>query len=212
MSFDELRLSELLCARLCHDLSGPVGAAAAGAELLTESGDAETLALISTSAAAASARLGFLRQAFGFGTQSQRGGSIRDLIERYFASLTQGSPPQFILNWQLGDGDLSADAARMVLNLVMTARDALPRGGVVMVSGRMGGPGEASTLGVEAVGEGAQLTAEARSVLEENAEATGPRGAQAHLLRLLSERLKLNLVSHSDVSQNGAARIVLSLQ
>ena len=34
MSPDELKLAELLCARLCHDLAGPVGAVATGAELL----------------------------------------------------------------------------------------------------------------------------------------------------------------------------------
>jgi histidine phosphotransferase ChpT len=207
LSHDELRLSELLCARLCHDLSGPVGAAAAGAELLAESGDAETLTLVSTSAAAASSRLAFLRQAFGFGTQPQRGGSLRALIERYFASLTQATPPQLVLNWRLGEGDLSADIARTVLNLVMTARDALPRGGAVTVSGRVGQPGEASTLTVEAEGDGAQLTAEARMVLEEDAEATGPRGAQAQLLRILSQRLGLALTTEST-----SARIVLSLQ
>jgi histidine phosphotransferase ChpT len=206
-TFDDLRLSELLCARLCHDLSGPVGAAAAGSELLADSGDAETLSLVSTSASAAAARLAFLRQAFGFGTQPQRGGSVRDLVERYFASLTQGAPPQYVLVWQLGEGDLSADAARMVLNLVMTVRDALPRGGTVTVSGHPAQTGAGAALTVEATGDGAQLTAEARAVLTEDAEATGPRGAQAQLLRILSQRMGLALMV-----EVAPSRIVLSLE
>ena len=92
---ETLHLAELLCSRICHDLSGPVGAAAAGAELISDAGgDEETLSLVSTSASAASARLSYLRAAFGFGTQPQRSHILKTLIEKYFGSLTQGLAPR----------------------------------------------------------------------------------------------------------------------
>ena len=46
---EALHLAELLCSRICHDLAGPVGAAAAGAELIADSGGDE-LALVDLSA------------------------------------------------------------------------------------------------------------------------------------------------------------------
>ena len=42
MADDDLILAELLCARLVHDLSGPVGAVANGAELLEDAGPPAT--------------------------------------------------------------------------------------------------------------------------------------------------------------------------
>lgn len=64
----ELDLASLMCARLCHDLAGPVGAVNNGAELLAEGG-AESMddahELISTCAGQAVRRLRFFRLAYG---------------------------------------------------------------------------------------------------------------------------------------------------
>ena len=193
-SVEDLRLAELLCSRLCHDLSGPVGAAAAGAELLAESGgDAETLELVSTSASAASARLSFLRAAFGFGVQPQRTQSLRTVVEKYFGSLTPSSQSPLELEWDVTEAELPAEAARLLLNLVMTARDALPRGGSISVSGNKTG----SSFGIKvmAKGEGVRLSDDAHEVLVDGASATGPRGAQAGLLKILSVRLGADLLT-----------------
>jgi histidine phosphotransferase ChpT len=35
---EELRMAEMLCTRLCHDLTGPIGAVNNGAEFLSEEG------------------------------------------------------------------------------------------------------------------------------------------------------------------------------
>ena len=182
---DELRLVEWLCARLCHDLSGPVGAAAAGAELLAEQdGDPETLDLVSSSAAAAAQRLAFLRAAFGFGSQPYRPGAAKTLIERYFSSLTQGTLSPLVLDWRLDGHDLNADQARTLFNGVMVARDALPRGGSIIVQS-----GPDSTFELLATGQGAKLTAEAHAVLIDGTDARCPRSAQAVLLRMLAGRV-----------------------
>ncbi|MGL4404805.1 MAG: histidine phosphotransferase, partial [Notoacmeibacter sp.] len=59
-------LAALLCSRICHDVISPVGALNNGLELLDEPGaEADAMALIRVSARNASARLQFLRIAFG---------------------------------------------------------------------------------------------------------------------------------------------------
>ena len=68
MTDTELDLAQLLCTRLCHDLAGPIGAVAAGVELIggePSAADSETLGLIGSSSAAASLKLKFIRAVMG---------------------------------------------------------------------------------------------------------------------------------------------------
>src|SRR5262249_32646848 len=65
---DELRVAELLCTRLCHDLTGPIGAVNNGAEFLSEEGfsmQGQAMELIISSAFSAVTRLQFYRAAYG---------------------------------------------------------------------------------------------------------------------------------------------------
>ena len=65
---DDLRLSALLCTRLCHDLIGPAGAVVNGVELLTDlpgAVDEEVLELIRHSAGETTRRLKYFRVALG---------------------------------------------------------------------------------------------------------------------------------------------------
>ena len=139
---DSLQLAELLCARICHDLSGPVGAAAAGAELLEDmdaAPDAETLEL---AAGPKAARKNFRRAA--------------------------------------APASVNGATARLLLNLVLLAKDALPRGGTITASIGAAGPQ------VVARGEPSSLSDEARQVLVDNCPPSGPRGAQAEFARVLA--------------------------
>ena len=136
----DLDMAELLCARLCHDLAGPVGAAAAGAELLDELGEAgidrDTLELVAASAAAAAARLKYFRAAFGPSGRSQATSLLRELIEGYLASSQSAAAPNVDLDWQVATAELPATTARLMLNLVLIARDAAegPRGGQALLA------------------------------------------------------------------------------
>jgi len=69
----DVRVAQLLCSRLCHDLVSPIGAVNAGLELLEEAADDDgrALGLITTSAAEAARRLAFYRVAFGLGVGAQ---------------------------------------------------------------------------------------------------------------------------------------------
>src|SRR5260370_22571067 len=81
----DLRVLELLTARLCHELSGPIAAVNNGVELLTEDIPAtgpspatsfvhDAVTLVGDSARQAASRLQFYRFAYGFSQTGRRAG------------------------------------------------------------------------------------------------------------------------------------------
>ena len=136
MAFEQERLAELLCARLCHDLAGAVGAVSAGAELLAEEGPAspmaaEAVSLLADSAAIMTARLRFLRLALGTSSASAPN-EVRALSTAF---LEKGFPQgEWKLDWPMAQAAAkSPDQAKLLLNLICLAQDCLPRGGVIAV-------------------------------------------------------------------------------
>lgn len=188
---DDIRLSELLCARLCHDLASPMGAAAAGLELLEDCGDAETAALVAAGMATATARLKFLRAALGPAAEgAQSPEALAELADAYLGGAVQGG---IALDWRCDRSRLDGATARLLLNLVLIARDALPRGGRIAVRVTGAGAGDLGLM-VEAEGQGAGPSAEAAPVLLDGGPPAGPRGAQAWYARRLAEGMGTSLV------------------
>lgn len=184
---DPLQLAELLCARVCHDLSGPVGAAAAGAELFEDMAgavDAETISLVADAASGAASRLKFFRATLGPAAAApQSSAALRELVVNYFGTLASAASPGLQLVWPTPPPSLDGETARLLLNLVLLAKDALPRGGRITVDLTQGGPR------VVAYGEPATLNDETRAVLNDAHAPTGPKGAQVFFTRILAERL-----------------------
>jgi histidine phosphotransferase ChpT len=124
-----LRLAELLCARLCHDFSGPLGALIAAAELLGEEGvdRAEASAAVLESAHLLARRLRYLRAAWGAGGSAT---TPAELLE-----LADGVPGQGRVRLDLAalpaDAPLGPGLSRTLLSAVLLAGEALPRGGTV---------------------------------------------------------------------------------
>ena len=125
---DELRLAELLCARLCHDLSGPLGGASAGAELLGDEDppDSDTVALVADSVAAATRVLRVLRAALGAGTQPFAAADLDSLARAIFP---ESGSTRLALRIDMGSSGCERAGGRLLLNLLMVSRDILPRGG-----------------------------------------------------------------------------------
>ena len=132
MGDTELELAQLLCTRLCHDLAGPVGAVAAGVELIGgDPGqvDAETLGLIGNSSVAASLKLKFMRAALG--PPGGTSGDPRALLEGYLKAVSgQGGVPA--VTWPapaslaLGESVVGAGWTQTVLNLCLLGFETLP--------------------------------------------------------------------------------------
>ena len=139
----DLRIAELLAARLCHELVSPVGAINNGVELLEDDPDfaADAAGLIGQSAVQATRRLQFYRIAYG-STAS--------------IALDLGRKVAFDL---FADGKIACDwpetvapEVKLACNLLLVAAEALPRGGRLTLAG-------ADPLEIRAEGEGARLPA-----------------------------------------------------
>jgi histidine phosphotransferase ChpT len=139
---DDLDLCAVLASRICHDLVGPVGAIGNGLELLAEEDDpqmrAQALDLLSHSADQAARRLTFYRLAFGASGGADMAVSLteaRGAAERWL----QGG--RTTLAWADADtaAELSKPRLRLLLNLLLVAVEALPRGGTVTVAIAAGG-------------------------------------------------------------------------
>lgn len=183
---DTLTLAELLCARICHDLAGPVGATAAGAELFQDlgGGDPETLALVSTSAAGASARLRLLRAALGPAASTpQPLRALQSMTEAHLNSLASAAAPAITCRWRDCPDQIDGLRARLLLNLILLGRDALPRGGALDLAVTDGWPA------MIAHGEPAALADEVKTALLTDTAPAGPKAAQATLTRLLAAEL-----------------------
>jgi len=160
----EMRVVELLNARLCHELVSPVGAINNGVELLGEEDPdfvRDAIQLIGQSARKASQRLQFYRFAYGTTVSASAGGgappSGRDL------SLGLFEETKVRCDWQAGAATLPSDWQRLACNMLVLGGEALPRGGSVVVRPLRAG---ASGIEVMAEGESVNITPEMRAALD----------------------------------------------
>jgi histidine phosphotransferase ChpT len=184
----DLKVAQLLCSRMCHDLVGPVGAVNAGLELLTEAsvGSIEALDLALDSGAQVTRRLEFYRMAFGFG--GAEGVMRLDRSHDLAAGLLAGGG--VALDWDTAppwaERDVASASARLVLNLVLLGVEALPRGGSLTV--RFAQLDEGVCVAVTAAGRGACLRDEVRAALQADASAAdlSVRSVQAFFAQRLA--------------------------
>ncbi len=190
---DPVRLAELMCAHLCHDLSSPIGATAAGAELLADLGgaDPDTVALVAASAESAAARLKFFRAALGPpAVMEQTVSTVRGLIKGYLETLKAATTTEIALEWNDAPGIAALDGgtARLLLNLALQAKDTLPYGGRLVV--RVAGEETASVAAQGAIKPPPPEVVEIlRGLQEENALPTTPKEAHAWFVRAAAFRL-----------------------
>jgi histidine phosphotransferase ChpT len=202
---DPLRVAECVCARLCHDIAGAVGALMGSLELAREDAAMaeEAVALASVTGQALAARLRLIRAAWvGDGTPL-------DLAE--LARLAQGLAERRVRL------DLSALApatvfappvGRVILNLVLLGAEALPGGGTVWLE--MAGP----DLVIGIAGPRAQWPAGLAAALAGEAAIDGPRGLQAPLTVLLARAAGLHvslLMPAATVGMVGTPHLLLAL-
>jgi histidine phosphotransferase ChpT len=146
-----LDLAALLCSRVCHDLISPVGAIMNGLEVMEEDKDEETsrfaMDLIKKSARTASAKLQFCRLAFG------AAGSVGAQIDTGDAEkVTRGlmEDEKTKLSWNLPRVLMAKNRVKLLLNMMLLAAQAIPRGGQLTVDPI----GEGETIGFRVTAAG----------------------------------------------------------
>ena len=180
----EMTVADYLCSRLCHDLVGPISAVGNGLELLAENPqlEEEAVALARRSAGRAGALVQYYRLAFGnAGNQMIRPGEAQTAAQGLFQD------GRTRLEWATADGvALPPGGAKLLLNILMLAGEALPRGGKLAVSLKP----EADGVGFEVVANGtdAKLSDEVAAALAAvNAPADlTPRTVQAYYVGRLA--------------------------
>jgi histidine phosphotransferase ChpT len=168
---DGLTLAELVCTRLCHDFSGPLGAITAAAELLADGtvDPREGAGVVTDAASVLARRLRFLRAAWGAGSEPM---TPVDILQ-----LSEGVPGQGRVNVDLSalpdDAPLGPGLARTLLNAILLAGEALPKGGSIRVTANPAlgqvlllpdGPNAAWPPGLAAALGGADVTPDPRSL------------------------------------------------
>jgi histidine phosphotransferase ChpT len=179
LSIEALDLAALLCSRVCHDLISPVGAIVNGLEVLEEEKDEATkefaLDLIKKSARTASAKLQFCRIAFGAagsaGAQIDLGDA--ETIARGFLEDEKTK-----LAWNLPRALSPKNRVKLLLNMLVIAGQAIPRGGRISVDPV--GSGESMGFKVTAAGTNAKVPPAVPALL--TGEGSG-EGLDAHRIQ-----------------------------
>jgi histidine phosphotransferase ChpT len=195
----ELRVMELLNARLCHELISPVGAINNGVELVAEEdADADfqrdAMKLIASSAKTAGHRLNFYRFAYGSG----RGSSGKDAA----AGLLEGGKVK--LDWDASASALPLEWQRLAGNMVVIAAEILPRGGTLHVAAGEGGKG----IVVNAAGDSVNLTPELRAAIGEKADIDALTARTVH--GYYTARVAESLSTRLDLAEPGAGKVTLT--
>ena len=127
----DIRVVELLCSRICHDLISPVTAINNGVELWNDMGAEvvdDALGLIAHSAEQAQRRLLFLRLAYG----AAGGDSGADDAREAAAGLFAGTKIE--LDWPAGVArELPRGGLKVLLNAVLLASECIGQGGRIRV-------------------------------------------------------------------------------
>lgn len=145
-----LDLSAMLCSKVCHDVINPVAAMENGFQLLDmdqkpESRE-EAMKLIRHSAEAATAKLKYARIAFGSSgspTAQVDVGDAGDLGRQLFE-------PDLKVEFSIPKTLLPKNRVKLLLNLMLIAAGAVPRGGVMKVDPIGAGEAMGFTVKVEA--------------------------------------------------------------
>jgi histidine phosphotransferase ChpT len=170
VAVDALDLAALLCSRVCHDLISPTGAIVNGLEVLDEKeSDQETknfaLDLIKKSARTASARLQFCRLAFGAAGSA---GAQIDLGDAHAMARAFIDDEKTKLAWNLERLLLPKNRVKLLLNMLIIATQAIPRGGMISVDPI--GTGEAMGFRLVASGLNARIPQAVPNLLEGTSE------------------------------------------
>ena len=194
VTLDSLDLAALLCSRVCHDVISPVGAIVNGLEVLEDEKDESMRGfaqdLIKKSARQASARLQFARLAFG--AAGSAGASIdtgdAEQVARGFIQ-----DDRTALTWDAPRVLLPKNQVKLLLNLLLIAATAVPRGGEIAVVLRV--EGDQGTFKVTSKGSHARIPTAVPGLLKGEPESgtVDAHGIQPFYTGLIARAAKMDV-------------------
>ncbi len=213
----DTKLAEMLATRLCHDLTGPIGAVNNGAEFLDEEGfnmENEAVKLIVSSAHEAVNRLQFYRQAYG------RVGDAGEacLADKKQIALDFFSGTKIKLDWPDSHTDaagvpISQKMSRLLLNTLVIVGSSLIRGGTLSVRLTLSDAGH-KVIQVSGAGETIKLDADTAALLASAGDkkaqervTLSPKTAQPLLTLILADELGVAIAHQVSV---GSFEVVLT--
>lgn len=130
-----MKFTELLCAKFCHDLAGPIGAINNGMDFLHSDNlqmQEKAIELVNMSSKQAIHRLTFLRQAFGFlqNNSETDTSTLKTLITNFF--YTSKVQVTFFIDKEIEK--LDRNILKIVLNLAMIASTAIMYNGSLNIN------------------------------------------------------------------------------
>ncbi len=186
---DCLRMVEVTCARLCHDLSGLLGSLTGALELITvdRDEDDEALSVADQAAHELAERLKLLRAAWG-----PDGGPLSmDAITTLIGGLPNAARIEFETSGVPAHTVFPPPVGRVVLNLLILAAESVPGGGRILLAGTAG------DLFLRILGPNAAWPAGLATCLADEAAAIqalqSPRGIQMPLAALMGHALGVRL-------------------
>lgn len=206
-ALDALDLAALLCSRVCHDLISPVGAIVNGLEVLDDNPTPDdrdfALGLIRKSAKTASAKLQFCRLAFGAAGSA---GAQIDTGDAEAMSRGMFEDDKTKLIWNLPRVLLAKNRVKLLLNMLVIAQQAIPRGGTLTVTPV--GEGEAMSFRVASTGANVRLPQHSADMLAgTHPGSIDAHAVQPHYTRLLAEASGLKV----SLAMDGEAAVVAAV-
>lgn len=129
----DLYLASLISSRICHDLLAPVSGAVLATSMLEDSKlSSDITGLITSSIETLSKKLQFFRAAFSF----SKGEDSPLIKEAKSFAIGMFQTSKHIIEWQdppFYDISKEGHWARLILNLGLTAHEALPKGGILKI-------------------------------------------------------------------------------
>lgn len=186
----EMIVAELLCTRLCHDITGPIGAVSNGVEFLAEEEadmQGQAIELIRSSAQEAVARLQFYRYAYGKINDQEE--SLLEDKKKLVADFFSGG--RITLDWQEysesgGRVTLSGAMTRILFNMLIIASATLLKGGKLSIHVECGADGR--KMEVAATGPMIKWENDMKLALEgKMTDALTPKTVQFYMTQQLAE-------------------------
>ena len=169
----DLRIAELLNAKICHDLAGPIGAVNNGVDFLQSDNEIlqeKAMNLLIESAQQSIFRLQLLRQAYGNVPEALDAdlSSYKEILLNYFAHTKVG------LDWDLKEVishniNISHKLAKVILNITLIAANALMTKGSISIASEINKENFLKFT-IKAIGEQIKLNQEDERVLNGKVE------------------------------------------